>query len=31
MERAPGVGIDEIVRLTQGEMIVPDIVPEMEF
>lgn len=30
-ERAPGVSVDEIVRLTEGEMVVPDVVPEMEF
>ena len=31
MERAPGVSVDDIVKLTAGEMVVPDIVPEMEF
>jgi 3-oxoacid CoA-transferase subunit B len=31
LERAPGVSVDEIVRLTDGEMVVPDVVPEMEF
>lgn len=30
-ERAPGVSVDEIVRLTAGEMVVPEVVPEMEF
>ncbi len=30
-ERAPGVSVDEIVKLTGGEMVVPDTVPEMEF
>src|SRR3990167_5730107 len=30
-ERAPGVSVDEIVRLTEGEMVVPEVVPEMEF
>ena len=30
-ERAPGVGVEEIVRLTAGELVVPDEVPEMTF
>ncbi len=30
-ERAPGVSVDEIVRLTAGELIVPETVPEMTF
>ncbi|CBL47004.1 3-oxoacid CoA-transferase subunit B family enzyme [gamma proteobacterium HdN1] len=30
-ERAPGVSVDEIVRLTEGKMVIPDVVPEMEF
>ncbi|MFK8047014.1 MAG: 3-oxoacid CoA-transferase subunit B [Halioglobus sp.] len=30
-ERAPGVSVEEIVNLTQGELIVPDDVPEMVF
>ncbi|HEY7775567.1 MAG TPA: CoA-transferase, partial [Kineobactrum sp.] len=30
-ERAPGVSVDEIVRLTAGEMLVPEVVPEMVF
>ena len=30
-ERAPGVGVDEIVRLTAGELEVPSVVPEMVF
>jgi 3-oxoacid CoA-transferase subunit B len=30
-ERAPGVSVDEIVKLTDGEMVVPEVVPEMEF
>ena len=30
-ERAPGVSVDEIVSLTQGELVVPDVVPEMQF
>ena len=28
-ERAPGVSVEEIVRLTAGEVLVPDHVPEM--
>ena len=28
-ERAPGVSVEEIVRLTEGELVVPDNVPEM--
>lgn len=31
LERAPGVSVEEIVRLTQGELVVPDNVPEMQF
>ena len=30
-ERAPGVSVDEIVTLTEGELTVPDNVPEMAF
>jgi 3-oxoacid CoA-transferase subunit B len=30
-ERAPGVSVEEIVKLTAGEMVVPDHVPEMQF
>jgi len=30
-ERAPGVSIEEIVALTEGEMVVPDDVIEMQF
>ena len=30
-ERAPGVSIEEIVNLTDGELIVPDDIPEMVF
>lgn len=29
-ERAPGVSVDEIVKLTEGELVVPEVVPEME-
>ena len=31
LERAPGVSINEIVAATQGKLIVPDLVPEMNF
>lgn len=31
LERAPGVSIDEIVKLTAGKLIVPEYVPEMKF
>lgn len=30
-ERAPGVSVEEIVSLTEGELVVPDHVPEMQF
>jgi len=30
-ERAPGVSVDQIVALTAGEIVVPEVVPEMEF
>ncbi len=30
-ERAPGVSVDEIVEKTEGEIVVPDVVPEIEF
>jgi 3-oxoacid CoA-transferase subunit B len=30
-ERAPGVSVDDIIRLTEGELVVPDVVPEMTF
>ncbi|MFL0804493.1 MAG: 3-oxoacid CoA-transferase subunit B [Agarilytica sp.] len=30
-ERAPGVSVDEIVKKTGGELVVPGHVPEMEF
>ena len=29
IERAPGVSVDEIVAATAGELVVPDVVPEM--
>ena len=31
IERAPGVSVEEIVKLTAGELVVPDVVPEMTF
>ena len=31
LERAPGVSIEEIVKLTDGELEVPEHVPEMSF
>jgi 3-oxoacid CoA-transferase subunit B len=31
IERAPGVSVEEIVAATEGEMVVPDNVPEMTF
>jgi len=30
VERAPGVSVEEIVGATAGELVVPDVVPEME-
>jgi len=30
-ERAPGVSVEEIVKLTAGELVVPEHVPEMQF
>lgn len=30
VERAPGVSVDEIVKLTAGELVVPEVVPEMQ-
>jgi 3-oxoacid CoA-transferase subunit B len=30
LERAPGVSVEEIVNATEGTLIVPDNVPEME-
>ncbi len=29
-ERAPGVSVDEIAAKTDGELVIPDVVPEME-
>ena len=31
LERAPGVSVEEIIKLTEGELIVPNNVPEMKF
>lgn len=31
IERAPGVSIEEIIKLTEGELVIPDNVPEMQF
>ncbi|NQZ33274.1 MAG: CoA transferase subunit B [Oceanospirillaceae bacterium] len=30
-ERAPGVSIEEIQALTEGKLIIPDVVPEIQF
>ncbi len=30
IERAPGVSVEEIISKTEGELVVPDFVPEME-
>lgn len=31
LERAPGVSVDEIAAKTEGELVVPEYVPEMQF
>ncbi|WP_068544438.1 3-oxoacid CoA-transferase subunit B [Thalassotalea crassostreae] len=31
LERAPGVSVEEIIRLTEGQLAVPEHVPEMSF
>jgi len=31
LERAPGVSVEEIIKLTAGELVVPEYVPEMQF
>lgn len=31
LERAPGVSVEQIAELTQGELVIPDHVPEMQF
>ncbi len=30
LERAPGVSVDEIIKLTDGELVIPEHVPEMQ-
>jgi 3-oxoacid CoA-transferase subunit B len=30
IERAPGVSVDEIIAKTEGDLVVPDVVPEMQ-
>ena len=30
IERAPGVSVEEIVAKTEGDLVVPDFVPEMQ-
>jgi 3-oxoacid CoA-transferase subunit B len=30
IERAPGVSVEEIVRKTEGELVIPNEVPEMQ-
>jgi 3-oxoacid CoA-transferase subunit B len=29
LERAPGVSVEEIIAKTEGDLVVPDFVPEM--
>jgi 3-oxoacid CoA-transferase subunit B len=31
IERAPGVSVEEIVSKTEGDLVVPEFVPEMRF
>ena len=31
LERAPGVSVEDIIKLTEGELVVPENVPEMQF
>jgi 3-oxoacid CoA-transferase subunit B len=31
LERAPGVSVEEIIKLTAGELVIPEHVPEMQF
>jgi len=31
IERAPGVSVEEIIAKTEGDLVVPDFVPEMKF
>ena len=30
LERAPGVSVEEIISKTDGDIVVPDVVPEMK-
>jgi 3-oxoacid CoA-transferase subunit B len=30
IERAPGVSVEEIQKATEGDLVVPDVVPEMK-
>ena len=30
LERAPGVTVEEIITATEGDLVVPDFVPEMD-
>jgi 3-oxoacid CoA-transferase subunit B len=30
LERAPGVSVEEIIAKTEGELVVPEFVPEMQ-
>ncbi len=30
VERAPGVSVEEIIAATEGELVIPDVVPEMK-
>jgi 3-oxoacid CoA-transferase subunit B len=29
IERAPGVSVEEIISKTEGDLVIPDTVPEM--
>ena len=31
LETAPGVGIAEVIAVTEAELVIPDTVPEMKF
>jgi 3-oxoacid CoA-transferase subunit B len=31
LERAPGVSVEEIIKLTEGELVVSGDIPEMKF
>jgi 3-oxoacid CoA-transferase subunit B len=30
LERAPGVSVEEIISKTDGDLVIPDVVPEMK-